>query len=168
MIVATEGFRDSECFTPKQILENRGHEVKIASNKEGIAKGADGGTINVDMLVQEINPEDFDAVVFVGGPGALENLDNKDSYKVAQATVVADKLLAAICISPVILAKAEVLKGKKATVWSSEVNQVPAETLLEHGAIHTGAPVTVDGKIITANGPAVATEFGEKIAEMLS
>ncbi|KPJ71588.1 hypothetical protein AMJ50_01735 [Parcubacteria bacterium DG_74_3] len=168
MIVAFRNFRDEEYFVPKEILEKSGAEIKTASNQIGQAIGADGGQVNVDLLVSEINPAEFDAIIFVGGPGCLSSLDNQDSYDVAQKTISHNKVLASICISPVILAKAGVLEEKKATVWSSPMDKSPIETLEEKGATYQAKPVVVDEKIITGNGPAAAREFGEKIVEVLT
>ncbi len=168
MIIAFRDFRDAEYFRPKEILEGAGAEIKTASNKKGTAIGADGGDVEVDLLISEINPVDFDALIFVGGPGCLENLDNEASYKVARETVSQNKVLASICISPLILAKAGVLKGKKATVWSSPLDRGPIKTLENYGAIYQDKSVVIDGKIITANGPGAAEEFGKAIVEVLT
>ena len=168
IITAFRDFRDEEYFVPKEILEEAGAEVKTASNQKGTAIGADGGEVEVDLLVSEINPVDFDAVVFIGGPGCLTNLDKEDSYKVAQETVSQNKVLASICVSPVILAKAGVLEGKKVTVWSSPLDKSPIKILEDNGAIFENKPVVIDGKIITGNGPDAAEEFGEKIKELLT
>jgi len=168
MIIAFRDFRDKEYFVPKEILEKAGVEVKTASNKKGTAIGADGGDTEVDLLISEISVSDFDAVIFVGGPGALENLDNEDSYKVAKEAISQGKVLASICISPVILAKAGVLEGKKATVWYSPLDKSSIKTLEEKGAIFENQPVVVDGNIITANGPGAAEDFGKKIVEVLT
>ena len=168
MIVAFRNFRDEEYFVPKEILEEAGAEIKTVSTKEGKAIGADGGEVEVDLLVDKLNPGDFDAVVFVGGPGCLQYLDNETSYKIIQKTIAQGKVLGAICISPVILAKAGVLKGKRATVWSSALDKNPINILREGGAIYEDNSVVVDGKIITGNGPQSAKEFGEKIVEVLT
>ena len=168
MIIAFRDFRDAEYFVPKEILEKAGIEVKTASNKKGIAIGADGGDVKVDLLVSEINPAEFAAVVFIGGSGCLENLDNESSYRVAQETVSQNRVLASICLSPVILAKAGVLEGKKATVWSSVMDRSSVRILKDNGAIYQDEDVVVDGKIITGNGPGAAKEFGETIVEVLT
>jgi protease I len=168
MIIAFRDFRDAEYFVPKEILEKAGIEVKTASNKKGTAIGADGGDTGVDLLVSEINVSDFDAVIFVGGPGALENLDNEDSYKVAREAIEKNKILASICISPVILAKAGVLEGKRATVWHSPLDKSGVKILEEKGAIFEDKPVVADGNIITANGPGAAEDFGKRIVEALT
>ncbi len=168
IIIAHRNFRDEEYFIPKEILERAGAEVKTASNQMGRALGADGGEVKIDLLISKINIADFDVVVFIGGPGCLENLDNENSYKVAEETVSQNKVLASICISPIILAKAGVLAGKKATVWSSPMDKSPIKILGENGAIYQDELVVVDGKIITGNGPGAAKEFGEKIVEVLT
>ncbi len=167
MVIAFRDFRDREYFEPKRILEEAGAEVKTASTKEGKAIGADGGDTQVDLLISKVNPEEFDAVVFIGGPGALKELDNETSYNLIKETVEKNKVLAAICISPVILAKAGVLKGKKATVWSSLMDKSAIKILEEQGAVYEKKPVVVDGKIITGQGPQAAKEFGETILRVL-
>jgi len=168
MIVSFKDFRDEEYFVPKEIFEAYGAEVKTASTAAGTAIGADGGEVQVDLLVNNVEPALFDAVVFIGGPGTLKYLDNEDSYRVAKQTVAADKVLAAICVSPAVLAKAGVLQGKKATVWSSSMDKSAVQVLKDNRADYQELPVVADGKIITANGPSAAEEFGEKVAELLA
>ncbi len=167
MIIAFEDFRDEEYFVPKEVLEKAGIEVVTVSNQSGVAKGAGGGEAPVDILVNQLKVEDYQAVVFIGGPGCLKNLDNQPSYQIAQEAVKQDKILAAICISPVILAKAGTLEGKKATVWSSALDKNTVKAFQENGAIYQDKKVVVDGNIITANGPAAAQAFGQKIVETL-
>ena len=167
MVIACQDFKDEEYFVPKKILAEAGAEVKTFSNKMGVTVGSGGGETLVDFLVENLNPADFEVVVFVGGSGCLPNLDNENSYRVARETVARNKILAAICIAPVILAKAGVLRGKKATVWNSPADKSDIETLEENGAVFEDKPVVQDGRIITANGPAAAQEFGETISEAL-
>lgn len=168
MIVAFQYFRDEEYFVPKEVLETAGIEVKTVSTEKGKAIGADGGEVEVDFLVKDLNPTNFDAVVFVGGQGCLKYLDNDNSYKLVRETVSQGKILASICISPVILAKAGVLEGKRATVWSSPMDKSPIKILEDNGAIYQDEDVVVDGKIITGAGPGAAEAFGQKIVEVLT
>lgn len=167
MLIAFREFRDEEYFLPKEILESAGAEIKTASTEKGVAIGADGGEAKVDFLVEETNPANFDAIVFVGGPGALKYLDNEKSYQLAQKTIEADKILSAICIAPAILAKAGVLNGKKATVWSSPLDKSAVKILEENGAIFQKDSVVVDGKIITGSGPEAAEEFSQALIKIL-
>ena len=167
MVVSPKDFRDEEFFVPAEIFKKSGYKVEVASIKKGMALGADGGEVKIDYSFDDVNLDDFKAVVFVGGPGALENLDKERTYQFIKEVVVENKLLGAICISPVILAKAGVLKGKKATVWSSVFDKSPIELLKKAGAIYQEGPVVQDGKIITGNGPKAAREFAQKIIEAL-
>jgi protease I len=166
MLIAFRDFRDEEYFVTKEILEKAGIEIKTASNKMGRAIGKFGGDTEVDLLVSQINVSDFDAIIFVGGPGCLDALDNEESYRIAREAVSQNKVLAAICISPVILARAGVLRGKRATVWNDFVKS-QAKILKREGAIFEDKPVVVDGKIVTANGPEAAKDFGEAILSLL-
>lgn len=167
-VIAFRDFRDPEYFIPKQILEEGGVEVKTASDKKGLAIGAEGGEAEIDFLVSEVAAEEFDGVIFVGGPGCLDHLDNDESYELARETVQKEKLLASICISPVILAKAGVLEGKKATVWSSEMNKQGVKKIKEQGAEYLDEPVVEDEGIITACGPSAAKRFGELVLSVLT
>lgn len=168
MIIASRDFRDAEYFVPKEVLETAGAKITTVSNKSGTALGADGGEIKVDLLLSELRVADFDAIVFIGGPGALQHLDNQDSYRVAQETINQGKILAAICIAPAILANAGVLQGKKATVWTSAMDKSAAKILEDNGAIYEDKLVIADGKIVTGSGAAAAKEFGEAIKKLLT
>ena len=167
MIVAYRDYQDIEYRDTREAFDEAGYEVKIASSSLGTASGKLGGSLKVDLSFSDLRVSDFDAVVFVGGPGATEYVDNEAAHKIAQETVAQNKVLAAICISPEILAKSGVLKGKKATVWSSVVDRSPIKVLEDNGAEYVAQNVVQDGKIVTANGPAAAREFGKMIVEIL-
>lgn len=168
-IVAFRNFRDEEYAVPRKILESAGIDIAAASDQKGEAIGSSGLKIKIDLSVAEIKPEDFDAIVFVGGRGSLERLDNEISYRLIRAAANQNKILAAICIAPVILAKAGALANKKATVWPTAVPicQEPIKILEENGAIVSLQKAERDQNIITANGPQASEEFGKQILEML-
>jgi protease I len=167
MIIAFRDFQDLEYFISKQVLRGAGIRVITVSTSLGIAIGADGGEAKVDLLLENLNPQDFDGIVFIGGGGCLKYLDNDKSYAIIQETIAKDRVLGAICISPVISAKAGVLKGKKATVWSSLLDKSPVKVLKETGADYQDEGVVIDGKIVTANGPPSAKAFGEALVRIL-
>jgi len=163
IIIAFKNFQDKEYFETKNVLEKAGIKVTTVSTDRGMAVGVYGGEAQVDEILSEVSVGEFDGIIFIGGPGALKFLDNDISYKIIKEAVEAKKILAAICISPLILAKAGVLKNKKATVWSSPLDRKPIKILKENGAEYLKEDVVVDGELITANGPAAAHEFGEKV-----
>lgn len=162
MVISQDNFRDEELLQPKEMLERNGITVKIASTSLNQASGMLGAKVKPDLLINDIDIADFEAIVFVGGMGASQYWDSAIAHKLAQDALNRNRIVAAICIAPVTLAKAGILNGKRATVWSSEANQLKA-----NGANYTGKPVEKDGNIITANGPLAAQEFGEELTEAL-
>lgn len=164
MIIACKNFRDEELTTPKKMLEANGYDVTVASREKSGCTGMLGATATVDTLLSEVNVDEYDGIIFVGGVGAKIYINDPLAHKIARQAVKNGKILGAICIAPSILAKAGVLKGKKATVWQGKEF---ISILKKGGANYTAEKVTVDGKIITAHGPDAASQFGEKIIEML-
>ncbi len=162
MIVAYEMFRDEEYDEPRRALERAGNQVTVASSALGEATGRFGLKAPVDILVKDADMADYDAVVYIGGPGAREYFNDPAAHKLAKEAAAADKVIGAICIGPHTPAAAGVLTGKRATCFPDE-----GDALRRYGATYTGADVEVDGNIVTANGPEAAKEFGEKLAEVL-
>lgn len=163
MIIASNNFRDEELLQPKEVLEKNGVTVTVASSSLKESKGMLGAKVKPDILFTDIKVTDYDAVVFVGGSGANEYWDNPTAHKIVNDAHNAKKIVGAICIAPVTLAKAGLLKNKRATTYSSTVNEIKAA-----GANYTGSDVEKDGNIITASGPAAAHKFGEALVKALS
>ena len=163
MVIAQTNFRDEEFLGPKEVFEKNGFQVTVASKGVSEALGVLGARVKVDLDVSQVKVADYDGLVFVGGPGASVYFNDQAALSLAKAAVGQEKVVGAICIAPSILANAGVLTAKKATAFSSE-----EENLREKEAEYTGEAVTVDGKIVTANGPGAAREFGEKIVDLLS
>jgi protease I len=162
IIVASDNFRDEEFTEPKELLEEAGVEIVVASSSLKVSRGYFGTEAKPEILIDDLRVDDFDAIIFVGGSGAQEYFDNLSAHRIAVEAIEKDKILAAICIAPSILANAKVLSGKRVTSFSSEKSN-----LQQKGAIYTGASVEVDGKIVTADGPKSAKEFGEAILKLL-
>ncbi len=158
LIIAHQRFRDEEFLEPKKVLEEAGVEVTVASSSLETATGMLGAKAEPDILLEDVKAEDYDAVVFIGGSGASEYWSNPTAHGIAKEALEKGKLLGAICIAPVTLAKAGLLKDKKATVFQSEIDKIKAG-----GAIYTGAGVEKDGNIITCQGPAFASAFGKAL-----
>ncbi len=163
LVVASEDFQPLEYQIPKNILTKAGVEVVTASDADGTAISATGDRAEVDVVLEDVKVADYDGIFFIGGPGALEHLDNEKSYKIIREAATGGKPFGAICISPRILTAAGVLKNKKATGWDGD-NEL-AGILEAAGAEYIRQPVVVDGALITANGPPAAEEFAKKILE---
>ncbi len=162
LIVANKGFADNEFIVPKEMIEEAGGKIEVFALSKGTAYGMYGHTTEVRHTIDEIHVQEFDAIIFVGGTGSNVYHDNPQAHKIAQDAVTKNKILAAICWAPVTLANAKVLDGKMATVNPYE------EKRFKNGACYyTGDKVTVDGKIITANGPGSSALFAKAIIESL-
>lgn len=167
IIIASKDFRDEEYFITKEILESKEIIVKTFSDKKE-AIGKFGGEAKVDNLIENLKVNDFDAIVFVGGSGAIELLDNDVSYNICKSSIEEGKILAAICISPVILAKSGVLKNKKATVWSSSLDKSAIKILKDNGVLYEKGPVIVDQNIITGENAESVEEFSNALIKSLT
>ena len=162
MVLAPKNFRDEEFIEPEKIFEENGVKVTVSSKGQTLAYGMLGAKVNIDKDITQVNVSDYDAIVFVGGGGASAYFNDKQALKIAVDSMKQGKLTAAICIAPSILANAGVLKGRKATSYPSEKNNLSSK-----GAIYLQQNVVEDGLIVTAVGPQAAAEFGKLIVRKL-
>jgi len=162
MVVAAERFRDEELFLTREVLEGHGHEVTLASTKTGKLQGSRGGSAEAEKTLDVVTDDGFAAVVFVGGGGSKQLWNDVDAQRLARRFFDAEKVVGAICLAPVILARAGVLAGKAATVTGTE-----AKTIEAAGARYMGPGVTVDGRVVTANAPKASRAFAEAIASAI-
>jgi protease I len=161
LLVIYPRFEEDEYNIPRAVLEDAGVVVTVASPSLDLVKGLDKQTeVLPDLRLADARGSDYDAIVFVGGMGV--DVDDPEAHRIAQEAVAEAKVVAAICIAPITLAKAGVVEGKRATAatyWN---------TLEKAGAIVvTSGNVVRDGLLITANSPGGAREFGETIAAAL-
>ena len=161
MIVAPQEFRDEEYLHPREELEKTGAEITVASLTTDECTGRFGAKVTPDTTIDQVNADDFDAVIFVGGGGSEVYFDNNTALGIARKFANKGKVASAICIAPMILANAGLLDGRKATAYEHE------KEIENAGGEYTGNPVEVDGNIITANGPDAARDFGKEIAKKI-
>lgn len=164
--VAPERYRDEELDEPLAVFQERGIGWDIASVKKGTCTGMLGGKVPATLGFSDADPAAYDGLVIIGGAGSVPHLwGNRDLAQLVGAFSSAQKPVAAICLSPVVLARAGILKGRKATVFRSP--DAVAE-MRRGGAVLTDLPVVVDGTVITADGPAAARAFGTAVAAALA
>ena len=162
LFIAFNNFRDEEYQITKETLEKAGIFVDTISTSKGIAKGMIEITTNVDKIIDEINLDDYDIIIFIGGSGVLNDLDNEKIHNIIRKFYSTKNKIAAICLAPVILAHSGILEGKKATVWEGAKDE-----LIKNKVIYTAKPVEIDSNIITADGPNSTKEFAKKIIEII-
>ena len=163
LIVASQNFREEELFETKRALDAAAVQTVIASTRIGILRGMLGRITEANILVGQLRVEDYDAIIFIGGLGAVEYAVNPAALNLAREAVRQRKILAAIDTAPTILANAGVLTGVRATSFLSESNR-----LILAGAVYTGIPVEQDRLIITGSSPAASIQFGRAIVDALT
>jgi protease I len=117
--------------------------------------------VRADLLLNQAKLDNFNAVVFIGGVGAIESyLTNPVVLNLVRQANTQRKVLAAIGTAPSILASAGALKGARATAYISEQAR-----LVQGGALYSGNPVERDGLTITATGPLAAQAILDSLGE---
>jgi protease I len=165
MVIAPQNFRDEEFLEPKKIFEDAGAKVVVASPSLSVATGMLGAKVTPNITISEVNINEYDAIVVVGGIGSKQYLwENEELRGLVKKASNQGKIVSAICLSPAILARAGLLEGKNATVFPSGD---AIEELNKGGAVYISRDVVVSGNIVTANGPDAAREFGNKVVEKL-
>ena len=167
LIMATDGFEESELFGPRAILMERGAEVMLASPSltpiQATVRDDPGRTIRPDLTIADANVEHYDALVLPGGvinPDALRT--NRFAIALVQAFVAARKPVAAICHGPWLLVEADALRGRKATGWKSIRTD-----LRNAGAELSDERVVRDGMLVTAQAPKDVEAFTEALIEAI-
>ena len=160
MLLPNTAFREEEYQAARQALEKRGHKVVVASTVKSGAVGSEGNTVDPDVLVGEVRPEDYAGVVLIGGHGASQYWHDLKVHEIVRAHDKSGKIIAAIDRAPVTLSVAGVLKNKKVTGHISIF-----EKLINSGGTYTGAKVERDGNILTGEGANAASAFGEALVQ---
>ena len=168
LIVATDGFEEWELFGPRQILQQRGAEVVLASPKanpiQATVHDDPGKTIRPDLTVDEARAEDFDALIL---PGGVRNPDHlRTNVKVIQLIKDFDaqrKPVAAICHGPWLLVEAGAVSGRTLTSWPSLKTDIR-----NAGGQWVDQPVSIDDRLITSRKPADIPAFSAAIVKQFA
>ncbi|NYT05309.1 MAG: DJ-1/PfpI family protein [Methanomicrobiales archaeon] len=165
IVIAPERFRDEELFTPCEMFEKTDIIYDIASTKTGTCAGMIGGSAEATLAIADARAEEYDGIVVVGGVGSQDFLwDNAGLQELVRTFFTSGKVVAAICLSPVVLAQAGILHGRQATVFRTPAS---IRAMKAGGAHLVDMPVVADLDLITANGPQAAGRFAEMIIERL-
>jgi protease I len=167
LMLATDGFEQSELFEPRRALLDAGAEVTLASLKPDPITGEKGGekgeSITPDTVIAEVETRDYDALVLPGGVANPDKLRmDARAVEIVREFFDADKLVAAICHAPWLLIEADVVDGKRATSWPSVRTD-----LANAGASVLDEAVVVDGKLITSRKPDDIPAFNRAIIDCL-
>ena len=167
LIIATDGFEQSELMEPKAALEAAGFETVVASPKAGEIKGWKDGnwgeSVPVDAELDSVNEGDFDALLLPGGQM------NPDILRMDERVIDliedfndAEKPIAAICHAPWLLIEADVVDGRTVTSWPSVRTD-----LRNAGADVVDQEVAIDGNLITSRKPDDIPAFNKALIAAL-
>lgn len=165
MILATDGFEQSELEVPLEKLKEAGAKVDVVSLEEGEITGWDkddwGAAVKVDKALGDVTPGAYDALVLPGGQ------INPDLLRVEKAAVSfvhafhqTGKPLAAVCHAPWLLIEAGLVKGRRATSYKSIRTD-----MVNAGARWEDSSVVRDGNLITSRNPGDLDDFVSAIVE---
>jgi len=167
LIVATDGFEEWELFGPREILQERGAEVVLASPKcepiQATIHDDPGRTIRPNLTVEEAHAEDFDALIL---PGGVRNPDqlrmNPHAIGLIKEFDRLRKPIAAICHGPWLLVEADVLRGRTATSWASIRTD-----LRNAGANVVDEAAVTDRNIVTSRNPDDVEAFTQALIDLM-
>ncbi len=165
LIIATDGFEQSELEVPRDRLKQAGAKVTIASPSGDQICGWEGDdwgrTVPVDTAISSVSPGNYDALVIPGGQINPDKLRaDKQAMSLVRDFVDSGKPVAAICHGPWLLVEADALKGRDATSYHSIRRDVE-----NAGAKWIDREVVVDNGIITSRSPDDLDAFVGKIIE---
>lgn len=182
-VLVADGFEEIELTGPVWYFKALGAQVDIVAPKFNPAPERFGlsypemskthvmaiqylqpvGYIKFDRTADQIKVEDYDAVFIPGGAWNPDNLRyDKDVIKFIQDFNKSGKLIAAICHAPVVLASADIIKGKQLTgYWNIQSD------LKNAGATVLEQPVVTDGNIITSRHPIDVADFSRAVEAWL-
>ena len=168
LILAANGFETVELFEPKKALEAAGATVTIASVRTDPIQGMKqdinpAEQVTPDMTLDDVDTEEFDALVLPGGTCNPDHLRREQrAVEIVQEFMEDEKLIAAICHAPWLLAEADVIDGRRLTSFKS------IRTDLENaGAEVVDEEVVIDGNLITSRDPDDLPAFNKAVIAAL-
>jgi deglycase len=164
-ILATDGFEESELTEPRRALLEAGAQAHVIAPHGGSIQGKqhheDGAKVPVDRVLDDVRPEEYDALVLPGGvanPDALRI--NEKAVAFIRHFVDARKPIAAICHGPWTLIEAGAVRGRTMTSWPSLKTD-----LKNAGANWVDREVVVDNGLVTSRKPDDLKAFCKKMIE---
>lgn len=163
LMIATDGFEDSELLQPKETLEGRGAQVTLASLATDTIEGEKGAKVTPDMEIGEIDPAEFDALLLPGGTKNPDKLRTEETVvRTVKRFVDSGKPVAAICHGPWLLAEADVIRDRTVTGWPSIRTD-----LRNAGATVVDQEVVTDRNLVTSRKPDDIPAFTEAFIRLV-
>lgn len=160
LVIVFDGVEELEAIASIDILRRAEIEVTVASRKAAQkVTGRNDISIVPDTSLDQIDPTSFDLILLPGGPGVLPLAEDDELKRIVRTHAQNQRLTAAICAAPKVLAEAGVLERVQATSHSSVRSDLPNPS---------DDPVVAEGQIVTSQGAGTAVEFALKVAELMT
>jgi protease I len=156
-------YQDQELWYPYYRLKEEGAEVVVVGPKKGIYTSKYGYPAEADVAADEINPEEFDAVIIPGGYAPDHMRRHETMVNLVKGAAEQGKVVAAICHAGWMLASADVIRGKTVTGFFAI-----KDDLINAGGQYVDEEVVVDGNIITSRKPDDLPVFCRAIIDALA
>ena len=156
------GFEETEAVGTIDVLRRGGIDTTVVSITDKLAvTGAHGLAVVADLLFENADFSEADALVLPGGMPGSNNLNAFEPLKELLIKQYSDKkIVAAICAAPLVLGGLGLLKGHKATCYPGFEDKLT-------GATVTGNAVETDSNVITGKGPGLVFDFGLALVKTL-
>lgn len=168
VILTADQFEDLEVMYPMMRLQEAGWQVDVAAPKIKQISGEFGyGQIMPDVLIDKVNPDDYDLLIIPGGspegaPAVVRKI--KKAQEITQSFFEKNKPVASICHGPWLLADSGVVQGRKLTCfWHDGV----PESVKEAGATWMDEEVVVDNNLVTSRWPADLPAFMREVMKLV-
>jgi protease I len=162
IFLPANNFSEEEYLTTNKVFQKAGKNVFITSDSNSVCCGDKGLKVKADIHFYNVNQKNFSSIVLIGGKGSKLYWDNLSLHKILKSFKGADKIVAAICSAPIILARAGLLSKIPAACWQEDKNE-----LINSGIEYQDRSVVVEREIITAEGPQSAEQFAETVLNMI-
>jgi 4-methyl-5(b-hydroxyethyl)-thiazole monophosphate biosynthesis len=161
IIVLAPGFEETEAVTVIDLLRRAGITVTLLGLESTSVRGSHGITISADAPLTGFTGA-FDGIVLPGGmPGTTHLAESPTVLDLVRAASSRGGLCAAICAAPMVLAKAGILTGVKATCYPGLEGRLGSALFLEQAVVR-------DKNIITSRGVGTAIPFALEIIDCLA
>lgn len=159
ILLLAEGFEEIEAVTVLDVLRRAGVLVTAAALTGLHVKGAHEIVVQADVSLDDVEGNDFDALILPGGqPGSTNLQRDPRVLSLVRRFVAKNKLTAAICAAPIVLESAGVLAGRRATSYPG--NELPSARFEQSAVVE-------DGSIVTSRGPGTAIDFALALVRRL-
>lgn len=154
-------FNEEEFSIIKKRLLKAGKQIFVTSDDHSVCSGSKGMKVKSDTSFYNVNVNNFASLILIGGLGGRTYWKNVSLHKIVKSFYEVQKVIAAICSSPIILAKAGILQNKKATCYSEDKME-----LINAGIDYQDRNIVIDGNIVTADNVYSALQFAEAILHL--